>query len=95
MYWVVHGSLRIEGDVSSITAARGVLWTFAGGAVRIGNFLVLIFISSLSLFGQSAPVMQSDSPATREIREEFYAVTNQIRKAADAMPGGLWFQARD
>jgi glycerol-3-phosphate dehydrogenase len=29
---------------------------------------------------------QNESPATKEIREEFYAVTNNIRKAAEKMP---------
>jgi uncharacterized damage-inducible protein DinB len=49
-------------------------------------FLTLACVATLSLAGQTPPAKQTESPATKEIREEFYAVTNNIRHAADKMP---------
>jgi hypothetical protein len=55
--------------------------------MKIRVFLTLACAAACSLAGQTQPpAKQTESPATKEIREEFYAVTNNIRHAADKMP---------
>ncbi len=55
--------------------------------MKIRVFLTLACAAVCSLAGQTQPpAKQTESPATKEIREEFYAVTNNIRHAADKMP---------
>jgi uncharacterized damage-inducible protein DinB len=57
--------------------------------MKIRVFLTLACATACLLAGQTPPsVKQTESPATKEIREEFYAVTNNIRHAADKMPEG-------
>jgi uncharacterized damage-inducible protein DinB len=54
--------------------------------MKIRVFLTLTCAAG-TLAGQTPPpAKQTESPATKEIREEFYAVTNNIRHAADKMP---------
>ena len=43
-------------------------------------------LMAVSLSAQQGSKDPSDDPTTKEIRQEFYAVTNNIRRAADAMP---------
>jgi uncharacterized damage-inducible protein DinB len=55
--------------------------------MKIRVFLTLACAAACSLGAQTQPpAKQTESPATKEIREEFYAVTNNIRHAADKMP---------
>src|ERR1700677_5155981 len=55
--------------------------------MKIRVFLTLTCAAACTLAGQTQPpAKQTESPATKEIREEFYAVTNNIRHAADKMP---------
>jgi uncharacterized damage-inducible protein DinB len=55
--------------------------------MKILVFVALACGAVFSLAAQTPPpAKQTESPATKEIREEFYAVTNNIRHAADKMP---------
>jgi len=55
--------------------------------MKIRVFLTLACGAACLLAAQTPPpAKQTESPATKEIREEFYAVTNNIRHAADKMP---------
>ena len=55
--------------------------------MKIRVFLTLTCAAACTLAGQTQPpAKQSESPATKEVREEFYAVTNNIRHGADKMP---------
>jgi hypothetical protein len=55
-------------------------------AVQIHALLTLTLAASCSLAAQTPSVKQTESPATKEIREEFYSAMNNIRSSADKMP---------
>jgi len=55
--------------------------------MKIRILLTIACAATCALSAQTPPApKQTESPATKEIREEFYAVTNNIRKAAEKMP---------
>src|SRR5581483_9617494 len=58
--------------------------SFKGGAMR--KLLLSVGLVTISLSAQQGATNPTDDPTTKEIRQEFYAVTNNIRRAADAMP---------
>ena len=55
--------------------------------MKIRVFVMPACAAACTLAGQTQPPAKpTESPATKEIRQESYAVTNNIRHAADKMP---------